>query len=88
MEDPARVVTSEDLHATYLDRSRKELQQGIEQYKRALTEVRHLITADVQQSGSLCSYGYRNMRSSLPLLKSNKPKVARMAPQQSAQRIS
>lgn len=39
MEEPSRVVTSEDLHTTYLDRSRKELQRKIEQLKRALAQV-------------------------------------------------
>lgn len=34
-------VTSEDLHATYVDRSRKELQRRMEQLKRALAQVRH-----------------------------------------------
>lgn len=39
MDEPAGVITSEDLHATYLDRSRKELQKKIEQLQRSLAEV-------------------------------------------------
>lgn len=42
MEEPLGALTSEDLHATYLDRSRKELQRRIEQLKRALAQVCHL----------------------------------------------
>lgn len=41
MEESTGVLTSEDLHATYLDRSRKELQRKIEQLNRALAEVRN-----------------------------------------------
>lgn len=34
------MVTAEDLHTTYLDRSRKELQKRIELLNRSLGEVR------------------------------------------------
>lgn len=40
MEESAGLLSSEDLHTTYLDRSRKELQKRIEQLKRSLAEVR------------------------------------------------
>ncbi|CAN8099237.1 unnamed protein product [Discula destructiva] len=50
-EEPARVVTSDDLHATYLDRSRKELQKKIEQLKRALTKENEKLVQTQQRRG-------------------------------------
>lgn len=41
MEEHGRVVTSDDLHTAYFDRSRKELQRKIEQLTHALTQVCH-----------------------------------------------
>lgn len=39
MDEPIGPLTSGDLHATYLERSRKELQKKVEQLKRVLVEV-------------------------------------------------
>lgn len=39
MEAPSQALTRDDLHVTYLERSRKELQRRVEQLQRALAEV-------------------------------------------------
>lgn len=51
MDEPTGVFTREDLHATYLDRSRKELQRKVEQLKRALAEVCHAMNPQSGISG-------------------------------------
>ncbi|KAJ4421373.1 hypothetical protein N0V82_003754 [Gnomoniopsis sp. IMI 355080] len=45
MEEHGQVVTSDDLHAAFSDRSRRELQKKIEQLKRALTQENEKLAA-------------------------------------------
>lgn len=80
MEEHGRVVTSEDLHTAYLDRSRKELQRKVDQLKHALTQENekladfakgeHAQTAVVgtKQQLDAVSEAYREVATSAPLL--------------------